>query len=70
VSSGAKRRQTLAKVARERAVKEKRARKLEKRELRKQAAAERAAEATTDAEDTEPELDASDEQARELLPGS
>jgi hypothetical protein len=40
VSSNAKKRQTLAKVARERAVREKRALKQEKRELRKQARAE------------------------------
>jgi DNA-directed RNA polymerase sigma subunit (sigma70/sigma32) len=68
VSSGAKRRQTLAKVARERAVKEKRARKLEKRELRKQAAAERAAGLTADAEGTEP--DAPHAQTHELFRGS
>jgi hypothetical protein len=55
VSSGAKRRQTLAKVARERAVKEKRERKQEKRELRKQAAAERAAGLTTEADATGPD---------------
>jgi hypothetical protein len=40
MSSSAKRRQTLAKMTRERAVKERRALKAEKKELRKQAAAE------------------------------
>jgi DNA-directed RNA polymerase sigma subunit (sigma70/sigma32) len=67
VSSGAKRRQTLAKVARERAVKEKRERKLEKRELRKQAAAERAAALSADADDMGP--DGSDAPAQEPSPG-
>ena len=67
MSSGAKRRQTLAKVARERAVKEKRARKQEKRELRKQAAAERAAEHAAAVEGTEP--DASAAQTQEVQPG-
>ena len=38
--SGAKKRQTMAKMARERAVKEKRALKAEKREAKKQAAAD------------------------------
>ena len=41
MSSSAKRRQTLAKMKRERAVKERRALKAEKKELRKLAAAER-----------------------------
>jgi hypothetical protein len=45
MSSSSKRRQTMAKMARERAVKERRARKQEKREERKLAAAERAADA-------------------------
>jgi hypothetical protein len=40
MSSRSKGRQTMAKVARERAVKERRALKAEKKELRKQAAAE------------------------------
>ena len=45
MSSSNKRRQTMAKLTRERAVKERRARKQEKKEERKQAAAERAAHA-------------------------
>ena len=44
--SGSKKRQTMAKMTRERLVKEKRALKAEKREAKKQAAAEREAEAT------------------------
>jgi hypothetical protein len=44
MSSSAKRRQTWAKMTRERAVKERRALKAEKRELRKQARAEGTAE--------------------------
>jgi hypothetical protein len=47
MSSSAKRRQTLAKMTRERAVKERRALKAEKKELRKQAAAEGAVESPT-----------------------
>jgi hypothetical protein len=45
MSSSSKRRQTMAKMTRERTVKERRARKQEKKEERKQAAAERAANA-------------------------
>jgi hypothetical protein len=47
MSSSAKRRQTLAKMTRERAVKERRALKAEKKELRKQAAAEGTVESPT-----------------------
>ena len=62
MSSSAKRRQTLAKMTRERAVREKRALKAERKEARKlAAAAEAAAEANGAApgldEDAAPELD-------------
>jgi hypothetical protein len=70
MSSSAKRRQTMAKVTRERAVKEKRALKAERKEARKLAAAEEAAaiangtwvpdqdsEAPEQDEDARPELD-------------
>ena len=48
MSSGAKRRQTMAKVARERLVKERRARKQERKDERKQQAAEAAEGATAE----------------------
>jgi hypothetical protein len=47
MGSSSKRRQTMAKMNRERAVKERRARKQEKKDERKRAAAEQEAEATS-----------------------
>jgi hypothetical protein len=61
MASSAKRRQTMAKVTRERAVKEKRALKAERKEARKLAAAEEAeaiANGTFVARDEDAELDA------------
>ncbi len=69
MSSSSKRRQTMAKMTRERAVKEKRARKAEKKEERKAAAAEAAAaELAGTLEDPEP-AEGFDDEAPEAEPG-
>jgi hypothetical protein len=54
MGSSSKRRQTMAKMTRERALQEKRERKQEKKELKKQLAAEEAGEGTTVAQEEMP----------------